>query len=469
LTLTKSGFLEYRRCPKSFWLKTNRNDEVDWPAPSAFARMLMRQGYAVEDEAKRLVAGWPDASGCEFQVSYSAEGLEARADLIRFLPDGDIDLFEIKSSTSIEDGDYLDDATFQTIVVERSGARVRGIHIIHVNKDYVRQGPVSPEALLVITDVTAQARSRQAELERQIAEALSFLGEATLDEAGCSCLFLGNPENHCVTFERFNPGIAQPSLYILPRIARSRLEKFHAEDRFTLAGVAPEELTPRQALVRNAAVGGVPIINAEGIAAFIQRLEWPLHFYDYETFGSAVPIADGHRPHAQMPVQFSLHRLEQSGELSHFEYLADGPGQQRDLVEALEASVGPVGDAISWNKGFEAACNRRMADLLPDKVEFLHRLNGRTHDLMDPFASDYVDARFAGSTSIKKVLPVLVPGLAYSATDVHDGTGAMEAWLRLISSEDDVERAELRRQLLGYCALDSLAMVEIFRVLAGIT
>lgn len=464
--LSKSGFLEYRACPKAYWVRKNAPESVDWPSPDAFALMLMEQGYAVEAEARRLVAGWPDRERCEFQVAFASGALEARADLIRRHDDGAIDLFEIKSSTSYKD--HIIDAIFQTIVIERSGTPVRAVHIVHVDSSYVRQGEIDPAKLLRIADITVEVVGSRAAIEAEIDEALDFLTLEAINENGCTCRFKGSSANHCATFARFNPDIADPSLYILPRISKKKLETLHAEGRFSLAALTDKDLTPAQAVVRKATLDGVPVVNPGGIAAFLGRLSYPLYFYDYETYGAALPLSDGHSPFEQMPVQFSLHSLSENGELSHLEYLADAAGQQRQLVEALEAAIGPVGSVISWNKSFEAACNRRMARLLPDKANFLQSLDARTHDLMTPFASDYVDARFGGSTSIKKVLPVLVPTLAYSTSDVHDGTSAMQAWLAYIAEQEPRARHELARQLLAYCHLDTLAMVEIFRFLRAL-
>jgi hypothetical protein len=467
MVLTKSGFLEYSHCPKSYWVKTNRPGDVDWPAPNAFVRMLMKGGYEVEDQARGMVASWPDAGQCEFQVTFATESLEARADLIRRHGDGSIDLFEIKSSTSLKgsSGDHVSDATFQVAVIERAGTPVRAIHIIHVCKDYERRGDVDPEALLMTVDVTDRVRAGLPAMIQSIDEAIEFLAQAEIDERGCSCIHIGNADNHCVTFSRFNPDIPTPSVYILPRISKPKLVKFHLEGRIALDQIDPTELTPRQTLVQRSALEGTPVINSWGISAFIQALSWPLFFYDYETFGSAIPIANGHRPHLQMPVQFSVHRLELSGNLAHFEFLAERPGMEAELLDALEASIAPQGSLLSWNKSTEMSCNDRLANLVPEKAGFLGDLNARTVDLMEPFEEDYVDARFQGSTSIKKVLPILVPALAYSETDVHDGTGAMQAWLQFTKTADEEERTELKRQLLAYCQLDTLAMVEIFRVL----
>ena len=111
------------------------------------------------------------------------------------------------------------------------------------------------------------------------------------------------------------------------------------------------------------------------------------------------------------------------------------------------------------------SCNKRLSKLLPNHTDYFERLNERTVDLMVPFKADYVHPGFQGSTSIKKVLPVVCPELQYPKDTVHDGAGAMEAWAEMTSTENAKRREELRKELLTYCHLDSLAMVEIFKVL----
>ena len=108
-----------------------------------------------------------------------------------------------------------------------------------------------------------------------------------------------------------------------------------------------------------------------------------------------------------------------------------------------------------------------MAQAFPKTANCLNDLNERMVDLEEVFKSGYVDARFEGSTSIKKVLPVICPDLHYGDLDVQDGSSAMEAWERMIHAEPS-EAGRIARALLSYCERDTLAMVEIYRFLSGI-
>jgi hypothetical protein len=46
---------------------------------------------------------------------------------------------------------------------------------------------------------------------------------------------------------------------------------------------------------------------------------------------------------------------------------------------------------------------------------------------------------------------------------VANGTDAMEAFTRMVELPDGLERKKLKEDMLEYCKLDTLAMVEIFK------
>jgi CRISPR/Cas system-associated exonuclease Cas4 (RecB family) len=467
ITLTKSDFLDYVTCDKALWLRKKQPDTIEWPAPSAFDRMLMEDGYAVEVVVRDFVAKWDDSDRYSFQsVFKSPDGLFARADLVRSNEDGSIDIWEIKASTSLKGNgkDHVMDATFQTLVAKRSGSEVRKIGVIHVNGDYEHGDELAEVDFLRFTDVTDDAASRLAEITDAADAALNLLAMDEIDTNGCSCI-LKSKGQHCSAFRYFNPGVEPPSIFDIPRLSAKRRALFVAEGRISLRDIDPDEVTALQAPVVQAAREDSPVINAAGIDKFLSQLSYPLHFYDYETFASALPMSPGVKPHEAVPVQVSLHTLLEDGSLTHAECLTDQPGQHQAIVDFLNQHIGPDGNLIAWNMSFEKSCNRTLARLVPAHADMLADLNDRTVDLMDVFKADYVDPRFQGSTSIKKVLPVLVPHLNYDEDSVHDGAGAMEAWKSLFSTVDPQEREQIRQQLLAYCQLDSLAMVEIFQFL----
>ncbi len=100
---------------------------------------------------------------------------------------------------------------------------------------------------------------------------------------------------------------------------------------------------------------------------------------------------------------------------------------------------------------------------IPHKVEKLV-------DLIVPFRSgDYTDHRFEGSASLKKVLPVLVPALSYDNLSIQDGDEASLLFQKYAEGQMTQNGwTAARSDLLVYCELDTLAMVEILHVLQSL-
>ena len=65
------------------------------------------------------------------------------------------------------------------------------------------------------------------------------------------------------------------------------------------------------------------------------------------------------------------------------------------------------------------------------------------------------------SFSIKKVLPVLVPGLGYDKLEIQDGMAAGVAYLNSLSLPDSEERQKTLADLRAYCGMDTEAMVRL--------
>ena len=72
-----------------------------------------------------------------------------------------------------------------------------------------------------------------------------------------------------------------------------------------------------------------------------------------------------------------------------------------------------------------------------------------------------------GRTSIKVVLPALVPELDYTTLAVQEGMAASNLFLQLVHGSYPGDVPTLRRDLLVYCGMDTLAMVKVLGVLEG--
>ena len=467
MQLTKTDFIQYLKCPKSLWLL--KHEPENYPAGefSAFLEKITREGYQVEGYVKEFFQH-EKTRFANFQSEFSSiDGLFARADVIEITQDGETILYEVKSSNRVKkdnDHNHVKDACFQKICAERSGQAIDKVFIVHLNGNYVRNGDINPSDLLIFSDVTDQVGNILGETKGEIDSALELLQQDNIDRDSCSCL-QSSRANHCDTFSMFNPNVPVPSIYSLPRLSARKRDDLIGRNIFALNEI-PEgySLSDIQQTVLAASKSGEPQINIDSMREFLGKFEFPLYFLDYETFASAIPITNGSSPHKHFPFQYSLHILSQDGEIKHREYLERKCLLPLPLIEQMEKDIGCEGSVVSWHASFEKTQNKEMSVMFREKEGFLLNINERMVDLEDVFKKDYVDFRFDGSTSIKKILPVVCPHLSYNDLEIKDGSLAMEAWERMISSDPE-ESQKIASNLLKYCKLDTFAMVEIYRFL----
>ena len=63
-------------------------------------------------------------------------------------------------------------------------------------------------------------------------------------------------------------------------------------------------------------------------------------------------------------------------------------------------------------------------------------------------------------------MPVLIPDLSYKDLTIQDGTAAQRTWMHTVLDEQNQDpKDQIFEDLIKYCKLDTLAMVEIWKVL----
>jgi predicted RecB family nuclease len=123
--------------------------------------------------------------------------------------------------------------------------------------------------------------------------------------------------------------------------------------------------------------------------------------------------------------------------------------------------LGESGSVVVY-AAFESQRLAELAACLPEFAERIKAIQNRLLDLL-PIVRDHVyHPAFAGSYSLKAVLPALVPEMSYDGMAVGNGQDAGLAWEALIRGGlDQTERDRIRKALLDYCGKDTLALVKI--------
>jgi len=407
-----------------------------------------------------------------FEAGVRAGGGLAFADVM--LPDDSSDsprwhMIEVKSSTSVKDY-HRDDVVVQTYIATAAGVELASIALAHINNEFVYPGDGDYQGLFHQEDLTEETRERLTEAANWIAEAQEVAArdkEPTIETGPqCSdsfdCPFLA----YC----NRDKEVAEFPLTSLPRFSAAKKASCEANNIKDLRDVPDADLNSTQLRVKIATIAGEPWFDAEGAADDLAPHGFPAWFLDFETVSFPVPIWKGTRPYQQLPFQYSLHRLDESGKLSHEAFLDLGgldPGER--FAKSLVDQCGDSGPVFVYNASFERSVMSKLAERFPDYASGLQGIMDRLVDLLPIARNRYYHPDQHGSWSIKAVLPCLVPDLSYGDLEgIADGGMASVAYREAIAENTPADRRkEIEEELLRYCHLDTLAMVRIWEVFRG--
>jgi hypothetical protein len=490
--LSKTDFIQaYLCCPKYFWLKINKPEIVERIPLTDFEKQIIEQGIEVESWARKLHRQGKLVESRElqavedtkkyldtkevviFQATFSSDGLYAMVDILEWDKENQYWIInEVKGTTSkdIKKEVHIQDATFQKIVLEKAGINIGKVQLIELNKDFRKDGEIDPIDLLKKTDITEKVEALEKDILLQIEDAKRIASRDT-EPPECDCIYQSRTYQ-CPTFAYCHPEVPEYSVHDICRIGSSpkKLREMVDNDWLDITDIPKEyELSPTQSPQVHVTNTSDVIIHNDAIREELGRIDYPIYFLDYETYPAAIPVFNGCYPFQQVPFQYSLHTLTKPDEeLVHMEFLhTENSNPMQALAQQLRKDIGDKGSVIVWNKKFEGKCNEDLAELNAGLAQFLHGLNNRLFDLMEIFSKQhYVHKDFKGSSSIKAVLPVLVPNLSYEGLNIKDGGMACSKWKQMIFDSLNVSRTEqIAEDLKKYCELDTLAMVEIWRAL----
>jgi len=337
--------------------------------------------------------------------------------------------------------------------------------LAHVNRSYVFSGGmVDPWRFFRIRNVTRQVERLRPRLTFQLRAAFIVLSMPTAPDI--------KPGTHCthpVTCEFYdlcNPPLPDDHIGYLPRLhasAEEQLDQMGVESIHDIPDDFP--LSERQRRACTSMQTGEPWFNPE-LGATLESLRYPLYFADFESVNPAVPRFPGMRPYDQLPFQWSVHVLREPGaEQEHYEFLAtDASDPRREFISSLCAALGESGSILVYSS-FESQRLSELRGWLPEFGECIMAIQARLFDLLPVVREHTYHPSYAGSYSIKSVLPALVPEMTYDGMEVSNGLSAGLAWESLVRGIDNSERDRLMKALLAYCGQDTLALVRLLEKL----
>jgi hypothetical protein len=482
--LSKSKYLNGLQCPKYLWTVVHEPERI--PAPDAGTQYRFDQGHLVGDLAKKLYPDGIDIPVDDFMVNIKqtrelltrrlplfeagilTRTLYCRLDILNPSNADQWDIIEVKSSTSVKEVN-IHDISFQKYCCEASGLSIRKCFLAHINNQYVKNGEIDPVQLFSVEDITSQVEEASANIKERIDHMFEIISAEQCPDVtiGRQC---DNPYE-CPMKKPCWDFLTDNNIFSLYYGGNKAFELFDNGIISIRDIPADIKLNGKQQIQRECVISGVPYVDRKALRGFLDILQYPLHYMDFETFSTAVPLFDGTRPYQQIPFQFSLHIVRDNMAIpEHISFLAKGPEDPRQFfLTTLRESIGNTGSIVAYNKSFEMGILHDLGSAFPDYNEWVDVICNRMIDLLVPFKNfHYHHPMQMGSASLKYVLPAIT-GKSYEGMDIANGEEASLAYLDITYGGVPQETVEkVRADLLTYCKLDTEGMVWIVEQLQNL-
>lgn len=499
MTITKTLYKEFLDLPayawyhihdreKYDWIEADKYGEVEMPDEDDFAdegeevEKYFLQRYGVEDIVNiSLLPSHEQESATRtaitkkapiiYQWTLSTSDAITRFDVFEYVQESDTYRhIEIKSKSSIRNksngrytslkSDLKYDISFSAYILAKNNVPISEHVMVFLNKAYIFHDVIDVDTLFVSESLNHELMSH-AEIESKIQE---MKGAFSMDLKSLQSLYPYEGSKYKKYYAQKSPKWTTEILWWL---SGERYITARNEGLFELNTIPSDKLsvfTPlQQAFIIQ--YQKWQFTDVIGLKNTLENLEFPLYFYDYETYTSGIPQFQWIHPWQQVFCQYSIHKMEKDGTIQHFEWIIqNGEKNNHRLIDAMMSDLGLLspGTFVSWNEGFENSRNKELIEMYPEHGSNLQYMIEQTFDLMLVFKKWlYFDPACEGSSSLKAVLPALTD-ITYAGMPVSNGMEAMGVIEKILVWQATKEQI---KDCLTYCKQDTWAMVAIYQKL----
>ncbi|MBP2145127.1 CRISPR/Cas system-associated exonuclease Cas4 (RecB family) [Methanofollis sp. W23] len=473
--ISKAIFLNTIFCQKLGWMQANRTEAEEVSAGDQFrihqgleigeaARKLFPEGIYIEEKNLQAAAQRTQElirdthTSVLFEATFLVDGYATKADILQ--REGDQwKLIEVKSNTNFKE-QHMYDMAYTAAVLTLCGLDISTISILLVSKDFRLGMDVS--ALFIEGECTGAVVPWVGEFREHFPEVKEILQTPRPPS-----LPLSFKCKKCPMFTECHGKDIENHIFTIPRLSEKKFTALVGKDIVRIEDI-PEDfaLTKNQRKHVECVQCGEPVIDP-GLRSALDEIVWPVHYLDFETTTTAIPLYPNLAPYCHLPIQYSIHTCPECGKIDrHSEYLADPTCDcRRRLAERLIEDLDDEGSILVYTS-FERTTIKGLIQEFPDLEGQLQDIITRLVDL-EKIVRSVNHPLFKGRTSIKVALPALVPGMSYDGLAIADGETAMATFALMAKGVFDPAETEKKRQeLLEYCTQDTLAMVWLHDTLA---
>lgn len=331
MKITKSLFVEFTRSPKLAWFHVNDKETHKKIQESIYGGMDgVAIGQSVEDIVKELyetksismidtqnmrtdrhgtyhqrtVSVMTEKTDVIYQPAFLVGDVFVKCDFLVANGQGKYDLIEVKAKNTIRKSTkaepLLDDLTADVSIQHRALKKALGelysgkCFIAHLNKEYIKHGPINPRLLIATEEVTEECMSD--DLVEMILKTMRESLSLPLEQLNARYPYDGTDH-----MSYFGTPAPKKSLWSIPRLSagkkmelyeqgKVKIEDFDMMDIESLKSSKGEPTAASTHVEKRQEAEMVA--DTESIRAELSTLSYPLYFYDYETINGPVPVIE---------------------------------------------------------------------------------------------------------------------------------------------------------------------------------
>jgi len=428
-------------------------------------RHIDKEGFSIPHKLKITQDALQNGEETLYEATFQAAGTLVMVDILHCGPRG-WELYEVKSSTS-EKPSFIQDIAIQAHILSLCNISLKTITLVHINSAYQRQGPLRLSKLFTFKNITQEVHAEIPALKEKIDHLKTMIKtpESPNVAIGKHCF---SPYD-CAFIAHCWGEMPSPNIFDISGLHLKQKIEFLNQGIIgfeTIPDKAP--LTKKQWRQVQSEIDQTSHIDTKAIQEFLDKLNYPLYFLDFEGFQTGIPPFDDIKPYQQVPFMYSIHFLEKKGSTpKHLDYIAPvGEDPRNGLAKSLCESIPSNACILVYNDGFEKSVLYQLAERFPLYKDQLITLANQIIDLMPLFQSQsiYIPS-MKGSFSIKNILPALIPHLNYDHLIIKDGEGASRAFTKRNQTQSPEIQLLIEKNLKEYCKMDTYAMVKLLETL----
>lgn len=393
---------------------------------------------------------------------FLVDGYYAKIDVLKRIGKDSWHMLEVKSGSKYK-AKYINDIAYTAMVVSKLNIKISKYSIVHLSNDYRLN--VQTDNLFNEIDSTQKVELKLLEFSPMYNQALIDINSDSTPEP-----YLKRKCKNCPVFDTCMGSNIKNHIFDLPRLSIAATEELVALKIDTIDKIPNDfELTPMQKMVRHSILTNTSYIS-DTLLSELNGIKQPYYYLDFESVTTIIPLYDNIAPATQILTQFSLDKTDENGNIqNHYEYIADYTRDcHREIALKLIEYLCQRGSIVTYSNS-ERISILKLAHLFEDLREDLNKIAERIVDLELILRKNYYNLGFHGRSSIKKVLPVLMPQETYVNLAISDGGDASASFAFMALGMYGKEQIEkVRKNLLEYCAKDTGAMIYIHQFLINI-